>query len=356
MSRYWSQTTKRIKPYVPGEQPKDRTYIKLNTNENPYPPSPRVIEEICRAAGEDLRRYPDPCCEELRETIAAYYSLSPQQVFCGNGSDELLAFAFLAFFNPGAPILFPDVTYSFYPVYCTLFRLDYELVPLDMSFNVPVEKFFADNGGIVIANPNAPTGACLPRASIRQILEHNFGSVVIVDEAYIDFGGESAVELLEEFPNLLIVQTLSKSRSLAGLRVGFALGHPDLIEGLRRVKDSMNSYTLDRLALAGGVAALKDDEYYRETIRKVIATRERVAAELLKAGFSVIPSKANFLFITHPQARASELYAGLRERGVLVRYFNMPRIDNYLRVSIGTDQEMDIFLRCITELAAHAQG
>lgn len=354
MSKYWSQTTKRIKPYVPGEQPKERTYVKLNTNENPYPPSPRVIEAIRGAVGEDLRRYPDPCCEELRETIAAYYRLSPQQVFCGNGSDELLAFAFLAFFNPGTPILFPDVTYSFYSVYCTLFRLDYELVPLDMSFTIPIDKFFADNGGIVIANPNAPTGTYLSRASIRQILEHNVGSVVIVDEAYIDFGGESAVPLLEEFPNLLIVQTLSKSRSLAGLRVGFALGHPDLIEGLRRIKDSVNSYTLDRLALAGGIAALKDDEYYRKTIHKVIATRERVAAKLQDAEFSVIPSKANFLFITHPYARASDLYTGLRERGVLVRYFNMPRIDNYIRVSIGTDQEMDIFLNCITELVAMA--
>jgi len=350
MSRYWSQTTKRIKPYVPGEQPRDKTYIKLNTNENPYPPSPRVIEALHRAADESLRRYPDPECEELRQTIARCVGVAREQVFCGNGSDELLAFAFLAFFNPGTPILFPDITYSFYPVYCTVFHLDYEPVPLDMSFTIPVEKFFVPNGGIVIANPNAPTGTCLPRAAVREILEHNFGSVVIVDEAYCDFGAESAVPLVQEFPNLLIVQTLSKSRSLAGLRVGFAIGHQELIEGVRRVKDSMNSYTLDRLALAGAVAALEDEAYYRETIRRVIATRERTAAALRAVGFSVIPSKANFLFITHPEAKATELYQQLRDRGVLVRHFNLPRIDNYLRVSIGTDQEMDAFLDCITAL------
>ncbi|MCX8044182.1 MAG: histidinol-phosphate transaminase [Desulfobacterota bacterium] len=355
MSRYWSQITKRIKPYVPGEQPRDRTYIKLNTNENPYPPSPRVIEAIISEAGEVLRRYPDPQCTALRQTVAQYYGLEVEQVFCGNGSDELLAFSFLAFFNPGTPILFPDITYSFYPVYCTLYHLDYELVPLDTSFQVPVEKFFEVNGGIVLANPNAPTGSCLPVSSLRDILEHNLGSVVIIDEAYIDFGGETARPLLKDFPNLLIIQTLSKSRSLAGLRVGFALGHQELIEGLRRVKDSFNSYTLDRLALAGGIAALEDDAYYRDTITKVIATRERIASALKDAGFFVVPSQANFLFLTHPAAQAADLYQQLRDRGVLVRHFNLPRIDNYLRVSIGTDEEMDIFLGCITELVGAAR-
>lgn len=354
MSRYWSHIVKKIKPYVPGEQPRDRSYIKLNTNENPYPPSPRVIEAIQRAADGSLRLYPDPLCTGLCSTVAHYYGLEPEQVFCGNGSDELLAFAFPAFFSGGRPILFNDITYSFYPVYCALFQVEYEPVPLDLSFTVPVEKFFQPNGGIIIANPNAPTGAALQRDAIRTLAERNLGSVVVVDEAYVDFGAESAVPLLRELPNLLIVQTLSKSRSLAGLRVGFALGHRDLIEGLRRVKDSVNSYTLDRLALAGAVAAFEDDGYCQDSIRRIIATRERVAAALSAEGFSVIPSKANFLFITHPRARAADLYRQLREQGVLVRYFNLPRIDNYLRVSIGTDQEMDVFLSSITALARAA--
>jgi len=350
MSRYWSQTTKKIKPYVPGEQPRDKKYVKLNTNENPYPPSPQVIEAIRSAADESLRLYPDPTCDGLCKTLEQYFGLESGQVFCGNGSDELLAFAFPAFFNPGRPILFPDITYSFYPVYSTLFNIDYDLIPLDKEFKISPDKFFRENGGIIISNPNAPTGNCLPLQSVRAILEQNPGSVVILDEAYIDFGGESAVGLIREFPNLLVVQTLSKSRCLAGLRVGFAMGQQDLIEGLRRVKDSMNSYTLDRLALAGAVAAIKDDAYFRQITAKVIETRERVAAALSAAGFSVIPSKANFLFITHPRARAADLYQQLRERGVLVRYFNLPRIDNYLRVSIGTDAEMDIFLNSISEI------
>lgn len=349
MSRYWSETTKKIKPYVPGEQPRDRKYIKLNTNENPYPPSPQALEAIRKAADETLRLYPDPTCDELRATISRVYGLRKEQIFVGNGSDELLAFSFPAFFSPGKPILFPDITYSFYPVYCNLFHIPHELVRLDEEFSVPVEGFLRQNGGIIIANPNAPTGRYMTLDSVRHILERNMESVVILDEAYIDFGGDSSVQLIKDFPNLLVIQTLSKSRSLAGLRVGFALGQEDLIEGLGRIKDSMNSYTLDRLALAGAAAALRDEVYFKETTARIITTRERTARELEKLGCKVIPSKANFIFITHPKQQGGILFQRLREKGVLVRYFNLPRIDNYLRVTIGSDDEMSRFLAAIRE-------
>ncbi len=345
MSRYWSKLTAAIKPYVPGEQPKDKKYIKLNTNENPYPPSPRVIEAIRAAADESLRLYPDPSCSGLRQTIAKYFALSDNQVFAGNGSDELLAFCFPAFFNPGGkPILFADITYSFYPVYCRLFGIPFETLPLDEDFRMPVEQFCKPNGGILIANPNAPTGRFLELSSIESILQHNPDSIVIVDEAYVDFGGESAAGLIKEYENLLVVQTLSKSRSLAGLRVGCALGHKDLIEGLLRVKDSINSYTLDRLALAGAQAAMEDEAYFQETTAAIIKTREATTKRLVARGFKVIPSKANFIFISHPANAAETIFTKLRERGVLVRYFKLPRIDNWLRVSIGTDAEMDTLL------------
>jgi histidinol-phosphate aminotransferase len=341
MSRYWSKLAATIKPYVPGEQPKDRKYIKLNTNENPYPPSPKVIEAIRAATDDTLRLYPDPMCGNLRQTIAKYFGLSDNRVFVGNGSDELLAFCFPAFFNPGGrPILFADITYSFYPVYCRLFGIPCETLPLDEEFRMPVEQFYKPNGGILIANPNAPTGRFLELSAIESILQSNRGSVVIVDEAYVDFGGESAVGLIKKYENLLVVQTLSKSRSLAGLRVGFAMGHEDLIEGLRRVKDSINSYTLDRLALAGAQAAIEDDAYFRETTAKIIKTREETTKRLEALGFKVIPSTANFIFISHPDIAAEKLFGKLRERGVLVRYFKLPRIDNWLRVSVGTDAEM----------------
>ncbi|HHY24619.1 MAG TPA: histidinol-phosphate transaminase [Clostridiaceae bacterium] len=251
MSRYWSDIVSKLEPYVPGEQPKDKKYIKLNTNENPYPPSPKVLEAIKNACNSDIRLYPDPECDILRKTIAEYFNLEKEQVFVGNGSDELLAFSFMAFFNPGKPIFFPDITYSFYPVYSQIFNIDYKLVELDEEFSVPVDKFLEKNGGIILPNPNAPTGKFLPIESIEIILSGNPDSVVIIDEAYIDFGGESASRLINEFPNLLVIQTLSKSRSLAGLRLGFALGNKKLTEGLDRVKNSFNSYTIDRLALAG---------------------------------------------------------------------------------------------------------
>lgn len=350
MSKFWSPLTASLVPYVPGEQPKDKTYIKLNTNENPYPPSPKVIDAITGAANADLRLYPDPTCEGLVQAAADYYGLTAQQVFVGNGSDEILAFAFAAFFDPSKKLLFPDITYSFYKVYAKLYGLQTELIPLDEQFNIQVEAFHSDNGGIIIPNPNAPTAQLLPLESICKLLESNPNQAVIIDEAYIDFGGQSAVELIKDYPNLLVVQTLSKSRSLAGLRVGFAFGSEELIEGLNRIKNSFNSYTLDRLALAGAVASLEDEAYFRETTAKVIATRERVTKQLVAIGFKVTDSKANFVFISHKAIAAKDIFQQLRDKGVLVRYFDQPRIHEYLRVSIGTDEEMDAFIKALQEI------
>ncbi len=350
MSRYWSDIVSKLEPYVPGEQPKDKKYIKLNTNENPYPPSPKVLEAIKNACNSDIRLYPDPECDILRKTIAEYFNLGKEQVFVGNGSDELLAFSFIAFFNPEKPIFFPDITYSFYPVYSQIFNIDYKLVELDEEFSVPVDKFLEKNGGIILPNPNAPTGKFLPIESIKIILSGNPDSVVIIDEAYIDFGGESASRLINEFPNLLVIQTLSKSRSLAGLRLGFALGNKKLTEGLDRVKNSFNSYTIDRLALAGAEAAFKDEAYFQETRKKIIATRDKVSLYLKSIGFKVIDSKANFIFISPPSVKASTLFQKLRENGVLVRYFNKARIEDYLRVSIGSEEDMDVFIDVVKRL------
>ncbi|HTG70424.1 MAG TPA: histidinol-phosphate transaminase [Candidatus Udaeobacter sp.] len=350
MSKFWSPLTASLVPYVPGEQPKDKTYIKLNTNENPYPPSPKVTDAIKGAANADLRLYPDPTCDVLVQAAANYYGLPAEQVFVGNGSDEILAFAFAAFFDPAKKLLFPDITYSFYKVYAKLYGLQTELIPLDEQFNVQVEAYHSDNGGIIIPNPNAPTAQLLPLEDIRTLLESNPNQAVIIDEAYIDFGGQSAVELITDYPNLLVVQTLSKSRSLAGLRVGFAFGSKELIEGLNRIKNSFNSYTLDRLALAGAVASFEDDAYFRETTAKVIATRERVTEQLLAIGFKVTDSKANFVFISHKAIAAKDIFQQLRDKGVLVRYFDQPRINEYLRVSIGTDEEMDAFIQAVQEI------
>lgn len=350
MSKFWSPLTASLVPYVPGEQPKDKTYIKLNTNENPYPPSPKVTDAITGAANADLRLYPDPTCDVLVQAAANYYGLPAEQVFVGNGSDEILAFAFAAFFDPAKKLLFPDITYSFYKVYAKLYGLQTELIPLDEQFNVQVEAYHSDNGGIIIPNPNAPTAQLLPLEDIRTLLESNPNQAVIIDEAYIDFGGQSAVELITDYPNLLVVQTLSKSRSLAGLRVGFAFGSKELIEGLNRIKNSFNSYTLDRLALAGAVASFEDDAYFRETTAKVIATRERVTEQLLAIGFKVTDSKANFVFISHKAIAAKDIFQQLRDKGVLVRYFDQPRINEYLRVSIGTDEEMDAFIQAVQEI------
>ena len=351
--RYWSDTLKKLIPYTPGEQPKDIKIIKLNTNENPYPPSPKVIEAIKACTNSELRLYPDSNCESIRKVIADYKGIKASQVFVGNGSDEILAFAFLAFLGHGKKILFPDITYSFYSVYADIFNLDYNCVPLNDDFSIPVDMFLCVNGGIVLCNPNAPTGKFLPLKDIRRILDYNSENVVIIDEAYIDFGGESAVKLLQEYPNLLVVQTLSKSRSLAGLRVGFAMGHGDLILGLETVKNSINSYTIDRLALYGSCAAINDKEYFEVTRKKVINTRDWLTLELIKLGFNVIDSKANFLLVNHPSKDAEDIYDYLKTHGILVRHFKKPRIDNYLRISIGTDDEMQVFLSTITEFSRY---
>ena len=350
MNQYWSGRARALIPYVPGEQPRQRNLIKLNTNENPYPPSPVALAAIREAAGDTLRLYPVPGCTALRELLAATYGLKPEQIFVGNGSDEVLALCFQAFFDPDRPILFPDITYSFYPVYAGLYGLSYREVPLDEQFAVPVEPFLGNNGGVVLANPNAPTGRELSLCGIRAILEGNPEAVVVVDEAYVDFGAHSAVELIDRYPNLVVVQTMSKSRSLAGLRVGFALGHEELIAALNCVKNSFNSYTLDRLALAGAEGALRDPEYLRTTALKIQYTRECAAAHLKQMGFVVTDSAANFLFVSHPEVPAKPLLDGLRQRGILVRWWDKPRISSYLRITMGTDEEMQTLCAAMAEL------
>lgn len=344
MSKYWNDKVKEIEPYVPGEQPKDKKYIKLNTNENPYPPSKKVMEAMKNAINGDLKLYPDPTCSDLIDEIANYYSLKQDQVFIGNGSDEILAFAFMAYFSKDKKILFPDISYTFYKVYAELLNLDYKLVKLDENFDIPLKKLKKENGGVIIPNPNAPTGKYIDIEKLKKLVEANKDSVVIIDEAYIDFGGESMAKYIKDYDNLLVVQTLSKSRSLAGLRVGFALGHKDLIEGLNRIKNSINSYTIDRVALAGATEAIKDNEYFEEITMKIISTREKTSKELETLDFNVLESKSNFLFVSHNKVSGKFLYETLKDHGVLVRYFNKDRIDNFLRITIGTNEEMDILI------------
>ena len=350
MNSYWSELAKRLEPYVPGEQPKDKKYIKLNTNENPYGPSPKVLEAIRSRTDESLKLYPDPTCDALLAAAAGYYGVKKEQVFAGNGSDEILAFAFMAFFNPGKAILFPDITYSFYPVYSRLFNIDYRLISVGEDFEIPETELYDSPGGVVLANPNAPTGKCMPLVSIRRILENNASKVVIIDEAYVDFGGESAVGLVETYPNLLVVHTFSKSRSMAGMRLGFAIGDGNLIAAMNSVKNSFNSYTVDRLAIAAGIAAFGDREYFETTRKKVMATRARVSEELTAIGFKVIESAANFIFAAHPEVNAGVIFSELRARGILVRYFKKAKIENYLRITIGSDGEMDSFLAAVKEI------
>jgi histidinol-phosphate aminotransferase len=352
MSRFWSPVVHALAPYVPGEQPKLAQLIKLNTNENPYGPSPAAIAALRAAAGADLRRYPDPSAAPLQAAIADLYGLQPGQVFIGNGSDEVLAHAFQALFKHSQPLLFPDITYSFYPSYCKLYEIDYATLPVDAQLKIRLEDFQRPNGGIIFPNPNAPTGQLLPLAAIEALLERNRDSVVLVDEAYIDFGGISAAALVDRYPNLLVVQTLSKSRALAGLRVGFALGHEALIEGLERVKNSFNSYPLDQLAIAGAVAALADRGYFEQTRRAIIATRERLTGQLRQLGFEVLPSAANFVFVRHPQRDAAELAAQLRQRAILVRHFRLPRIEQFLRITVGTDDECAALTTALAEIIA----
>ncbi|MGH8596226.1 MAG: histidinol-phosphate transaminase [Gammaproteobacteria bacterium] len=348
-SRYWSDVVRELSPYVPGEQPKLTNLVKLNTNENPYPPSPRVIQAIEHELA-NLRLYPDPNSDRLRDAIADYHAASAEQVFVGNGSDEVLAHAFLALLAQDEPILFPDITYSFYPVFCGLYGIDFEEIPLTEAFQIRIDDYRRLNGGIIFPNPNAPTGCSVSVADIRRLLEHNTESVIVIDEAYVDFGAESAVSLIKEFPNLLVVQTMSKARSLAGLRVGYALGDAELIEGLERVKNSFNSYPLDRLAIAGGIEALADREYFQQTRKAVIATRADLVAGLRRLGFDVLPSTANFVCVRHPTFDAEDLQAGLRARHVIVRHFDTPRIDQFLRITVGTDEQCVRLLEALQQL------
>ncbi|MDA3878148.1 MAG: histidinol-phosphate transaminase [Halothiobacillus sp.] len=352
----WSPIVHELTPYVPGEQPKGTGLIKLNTNENPYGPSPKVLAAISGVLNDSLRLYPDPTASELRQTIADYYHLSPNQVFVGNGSDEVLAFVFQSLLVHGRPILFPDISYSFYPVYCQLYGIDFRVIPLDEQMVISAKDYFGPEstgiGGIVFPNPNAPTGRLLPLAEIERIVAGHPGVVVVVDEAYIDFGGESAISLVDRYSNLLVTQSLSKSRSLAGLRVGLALGHPDLIEALVRVKDSFNSYPLDRLALAGAQAAFVDETYFEETRQRIIVSRAALTSALISRGFDVIPSAANFVFARHRQYAGEMLYQGLREQSVIVRHFNKPRIADYLRITVGTDVQNQALLLALDRLVA----
>jgi len=350
MSKFWSPLVNDLVPYVPGEQPKMANLVKLNTNENPFGPSPKVVEAIKAELNDNLRLYPDPEGESLRQTIASYHSLKPEQIFLGNGSDEVLAHIFYGLFQHGEPILFPDITYSFYPVYCGLYNIEGIKVPLTDSFEINPEDYKQANGGVIFPNPNAPTGRYLGLEHVEEILRANPDRVVVVDEAYIDFGGESAITLVDDYPNLLVCQTLSKARSLAGLRVGFAVGHPDLIEALNRVKNSFNSYPLDRLALAGAQAAYEDEAWFQKCCDGVISERERLAESLEELDFEVLPSKANFVLARHKTKSGESLAQGLREQGIIVRHFNKPRIEQFLRITIGTPEQNDALIKGLKSL------
>lgn len=349
MSRYWSEVVRQLEPYVPGEQPQIDGLIKLNTNESPYPPSPRVHPVLSADAIARLRLYPDPNSRQLKDAVAGYYSVKPGQVFVGNGSDEVLALAFMAFFQQDKPLLYPDITYSFYKVYCQLFGITSQTIPLRDDYTIDFNDYANVNGGIIFPNPNAPTSIGKSLAEIETLLQRNRDSVVVVDEAYIDFGGETAVALVDRYPNLLVVQTLSKSRALAGMRVGFAVGQEELINGLERVKNSFNSYPLDRLAEAAAVAAFEDDGYFQECRNKVVATREWTSSQLQALGFRVLPSQANFVF-AQPPVDAAALMAQLRAHKILVRHFSAPRISQFLRITIGTDAEMAKLVRVLEDL------
>lgn len=350
MSKYWSSLVSKLQPYVPGEQPKMANLVKLNTNENPFGPSPKVIEAIQSELNDNLRLYPDPESLALKQSIASYYGVKAKQVFVGNGSDEVLAHIFQGLLKHDKPILFPDITYSFYPVYCGLYQIESTVIPLTDSFEINPADYKQANGGIIFPNPNAPTGRYLGLEHVEDILKANPDSVVVVDEAYVDFGGETAITLVDQYPNLLVSQTLSKARSLAGLRAGFAVGNEELIEALNRVKDSFNSYPLDRLALVGAIAAFEDREWFEKSRQGVISERERVTAELEILGFEVLPSKANFVFTRHPEHAGADIAAKLRKQGVIVRHFNKPRISDFLRITIGTAEQNNALLNGLKSL------
>ena len=352
---FWSPQVRDLVPYVPGEQPRIPNLVKLNTNENPYPASPRVVAAIAEAAQHGLQLYPDPEAEVLREAVADYHGIAPGEVFPGNGSDEVLAHAFFAFFRQERPLLIPDVSYSFYRVYCQLYGIQPQLVALNAALQIDVADYAArPAGGVVIANPNAPTGCALSLADVERLLRSQPDCVVLVDEAYVDFGAQSAMGLISRHPNLLVVHTLSKSRSLAGLRIGFAAGQRHLIEAMERVKNSFNSYPLDRLAIAGGAAAYADSDYFEQTRQAVIRSRDELTARLWRLGFEVLPSSTNFVFARHPAHDASMLAARLREHGILVWHFNQPRIEQFLRISIGTPAQCDALVDALRVLMPSA--
>lgn len=350
MSSYWSDIVNVLTPYVPGEQPQLAKLVKLNTNESPYPPSPSVLQVIHSISADALRRYPDPESVELRRAIAVRNRLQPEQVFVGNGSDEVIALVFLALLKHSLPLYFPDISYSFYPVWSQMFGIEYSTVAVTDDFSIEPEGYPARNGGIIIPNPNAPTGKLMDGEAVRALVQKSAGSVVVIDEAYIDFGGESAVSMIDEFENLLVVQTLSKSRALAGLRVGFAMGNAKLIEALERVKNSFNSYPLDAIAQRAALAAIEDEAYFRTMCQRIIRSRESLCAAMAVMGFKVLPSGANFIFATHSSWPANELFSQLRARGIVVRYFDKPRIENYLRISIGTEEDNAALLAALGEI------
>lgn len=339
MSKYWSRFVHDLVPYVPGEQPKLNNLVKLNTNENPYGPSPKAVAAMQAVVGDELRLYPDPDSDQLKAAIARFYGIEKNRVFVGNGSDEVLAHIFYALLKHDKPLLFPDITYSFYPVYCGLYDIPFQKVPLNERFEMDVQDYRQPNGGIIFPNPNAPTGIFTPLSQVEELLEQHPDSVVVVDEAYVDFGGESAIKLIDHYPNLLVVQTLSKSRSLAGARVGLAVGHPDLLAALERVKNSFNSYPLDRMAIVGAAAAFDDVAYFDQTRQAVIASREALVKELQLLGFTVLPSTANFIFASHSKMTAADIAGALREKSIIVRHFRQPRIENFLRITIGTAEQ-----------------
>lgn len=344
MSREWTKNLRNIEPYVPGEQSKDKNIVKINANENPYPPSPKAAKVLKNFDTNKLRFYPSANSTKLKEAIAKYYKVDVSNVFVGNGSDDVLAVAFQSFFNSDKPIVYPDLTYSFYPVWCSLFGIKYKNYPVGDDFRINPEDYKEKNGGVVIPNPNAPTSLGEGLDFVEKILNYNQDSVVIIDEAYVDFGGTSSISLIDKYENLLVTGTFSKSRSLAGLRIGFAIGSKALIDVMEAVKNSYNSYTVDSLSIEMGAASIEDDEYFKSTCKKVIKTRERVTLELEKLGFDVLDSQTNFIFATHNKHNMKSLFEYLKTQKVFIRYFSLPRIENYVRITIGTNEEMDIFL------------
>ena len=345
MTKPWFKNLRQIEPYVPGEQSKNENIIKLNANENPYPPSPQVMQALREIRPENLSLYPNSNAQKLVDAISQYHGVKSSQVFVGNGSDDVIALSFMAFFNSDKPILFPDITYSFYPVWCRLFNIPYETPKVDDNFKIIPSDYYKPNGGVIFPNPNAPTGIGEGKEFIKDILNHNPDSIVIVDEAYVDFGCYSSIELLKEYDNLLVVQTFSKSRSMAGMRIGAAIGNEELIGVLNAVKNSYNSYTLDSVAIECGSAAVNDDEYFKSTLLKISSTRDRVSDIFKKIGFTVYPSQSNFIFVTKNDISAKALFEYLKSKNIFIRYFNLPRIDNHLRITIGTDEQMDTLIK-----------